>query len=315
MRMEEIMLRNKKLIIVLTILICMVVSGCTQKKIAPKVVATRVTVYPLKVVDSYNRTVTIDTEPKRVITIAPNIAETVYALNKGETLVGRSDYDDYPAQISKVATLGQLTNPSIEKIVELKPDVVIASTHFGKDIVKKLEDLNIKIIVLYGQDNFDGVYNTITKVGEVLNANEKAKTLVQDMKKKVENIVAKVKTAQKPSVYYVVGFGKAGDYTAGKDTFIGNMLEMAGGNNAAKDVVGWKYSIEKLVEKNPDILICSKDYGSKKGIEATTGYKDLKAVKGKKLLEMDQNIVDRQGPRLADGLEALAKLIHPELFK
>ena len=313
--MEEIMLRNKKLIIVLTILICMVVSGCTQKKIAPKVVATRVTVYPLKVVDSYNRTVTIDTEPKRVITIAPNIAETVYALNKGETLVGRSDYDDYPAQISKVATLGQLTNPSIEKIVELKPDVVIASTHFGKDIVKKLEDLNIKIIVLYGQDNFDGVYNTITKVGEVLNANEKAKTLVQDMKKKVENIVAKVKTAQKPSVYYVVGFGKAGDYTAGKDTFIGNMLEMAGGNNAAKDVVGWKYSIEKLVEKNPDILICSKDYGSKKGIEATTGYKDLKAVKGKKLLEMDQNIVDRQGPRLADGLEALAKLIHPELFK
>jgi len=315
MRMEEIMLRNKKLIIVLTILICMVVSGCTQKKIAPKVVATRVTVYPLKVVDSYNRTVTIDTEPKRVITIAPNIAETVYALNKGEALVGRSDYDDYPAQISKVATLGQLTNPSIEKIVELKPDVVIASTHFGKDIVKKLEDLNIKIIVLYGQDNFDGVYNTITKVGEVLNANEKAKTLVQDMKKKVENIVAKVKTAQKPSVYYVVGFGKAGDYTAGKDTFIGNMLEMAGGNNAAKDVVGWKYSIEKLVEKNPDILICSKDYGSKKGIEATTGYKDLKAVKGKKLLEMDQNIVDRQGPRLADGLEALAKLIHPELFK
>ena len=315
MRMEEIMLRNKKLIIVLTILICMVVSGCTQKKIAPKVVATRVTVYPLKVVDSYNRTVTIDTEPKRVITIAPNIAETVYALNKGEALVGRSDYDDYPAQISKVATLGQLTNPSIEKIVELKPDVVIASTHFGKDIVKKLEDLNIKIIVLYGQDNFDGVYNTITKVGEVLNANEKAKTLVQDMKKKVENIVAKVKTAQKPSVYYVVGFGKAGDYTAGKDTFIGNMLEMAGGNNAAKDVVGWKYSIEKLVEKNPDILICSKDYGSKKGIEATTGYKDLKAVKGRKLLEMDQNIVDRQGPRLADGLEALAKLIHPELFK
>jgi len=313
--MEEIMLRNKKLIIVLTILICMVVSGCTQKKIAPKVVATRVTVYPLKVVDSYNRTVTIDTEPKRVITIAPNIAETVYALNKGEALVGRSDYDDYPAQISKVATLGQLTNPSIEKIVELKPDVVIASTHFGKDIVKKLEDLNIKIIVLYGQDNFDGVYNTITKVGEVLNANEKAKTLVQDMKKKVENIVAKVKTAQKPSVYYVVGFGKAGDYTAGKDTFIGNMLEMAGGNNAAKDVVGWKYSIEKLVEKNPDILICSKDYGSKKGIEATTGYKDLKAVKGRKLLEMDQNIVDRQGPRLADGLEALAKLIHPELFK
>jgi len=257
----------------------------------------------------------IEKEPKRIITIAPNIAETVYALNKGGELVGRSDYDDYPAQISKVTAVGQLTDPSIEKIVELKADVVIASTHFSKDVVKKLEAVNIKVIVLYGEENFDGVYNTITKVGEVLNANEKAKTIVADMKKKVAAVEAKVKTASKPSVYYVVGFGKSGDYTAGKDTFVGNMLEMAGGKNAAGDVTGWKYSIEKLVEKDPDILICSKDYDSKKGIEATTGYKDLKAIKGGKLLEIDQNIVDRQGPRLAEGLEVIAKLIHPELFK
>jgi iron complex transport system substrate-binding protein len=276
---------------------------------------TKLTAYPLKVVDSYDRTVTIEKEPKRIITIAPNMAETVYALDKGEEMVGRSDYDDYPAQISKIPTVGQLTDPSLEKIVELKPDVVIASTHFSKDVVKKLEDLNIKVIVLYGEENFDGVYTTITKVGEILNANEKATKLVEDMKKKVAEIVAKVKNASRPSVYYVVGFGKSGDYTAGKDTFIGNMLEMAGGKNAAGDETGWKYSIEKLVEKNPDILICSKDYDSKKGIEATIGYKDLKAVKGGKLFEMDQNIVDRQGPRLAEGLEVMAKLIHPELFK
>jgi len=309
------MFKNKKLMTFMTILICMVLSGCASKESAKEVTSTKLTTYPLKVVDSYNRTVTIEKEPKRIITIAPNIAETVYALNKGGELVGRSDYDDYPVQISKVTAVGQLTDPSIEKIVELKPDVVIASTHFSKDVVKKLEAVNIKVIVLYGEENFDGVYNTITKVGEVLNANEKAKTLVADMKKKVAAVEAKVKTASKPSVYYVVGFGKSGDYTAGKDTFVGNMLEMAGGKNAAGDVTGWKYSIEKLVEKDPDILICSKDYDSKKGIEATTGYKDLKAIKGGKLLEIDQNIVDRQGPRLAEGLEVIAKLIHPELFK
>ena len=80
-------------------------------------------------------------------------------------------------------------------------------------------------------------------------------------------------------------------------------------------MIGWKYSLEKLVEKNPDILICSKLYNSKKGIEAAVGYKDLLAVKSDKLLEIDENIIVRQGPRLADGLEAIAKLVHPNLFK
>jgi iron complex transport system substrate-binding protein len=129
------------------------------------------------------------------------------------------------------------------------------------------------------------------------------------------DITSKVKDAKKPTVYYVAGFGKSGDFTAGKNTFIGNMIEIAGGKNAADDAIGWKYSVEKLVEKDPDILICSKFYASKKGIEATTGYKDLNAVRNGKLLEVDDNIIVRQGPRLAEGLEAIAKLIHPELFK
>ena len=307
--------RRNILTVIIAILICFTVAGCQSKTSVEKTETTKSTVYPLKVVDSYNRTVTIEKEPKRVITIAPNIAETVYALGKGSLMVGRSDYDDYPNEISSVKTVGQLTNPSIEKIVELKPDVVIASTHFSKDVTKKIEDLGIKVVVLYGEETFDGVYNNITKVGEVLNANDKAKTVVDDMKKKVKAVTDKVKTANKPSVYYVVGFGKSGDYTAGGDTFIGNMIEMAGGKNAASDVKGWQYSVEKLVQKNPDILVCSKNYDSKKGIEATNGYKDLNAVKNGKLIEIDDNIINRQGPRLADGLEALAKIIHPELFK
>jgi iron complex transport system substrate-binding protein len=291
------------------------VAGCKQTTSTAKVEETKSTVYPLKVVDSYNRTITIEKEPKRVITIAPDIAETVYALGKGNLMVGRSDYDDYPNEVLKVKSVGQITEPSIEKIVELKPDVVIASTHFSKDVTKKLEDLGIKVVVLYGEESFDGVYNTIHKVGEVLNANEKAKTVVDGMKKKVKAVTDKVKTGDKTSVYYVVGYGKGGDYTAGGDTFIGNMLEMAGGKNVASDVKGWQYSVEKLVEKNPDILICSKNYDTKKGIVTTNGYKDLKAVKNGKLIEIDDNLVNRQGPRLADGLEVLAKAIHPELFK
>jgi len=315
------MFKRKSIIsIVLVIFVCLVFSACgksatkdkeinTTKKVAIGVV------YPLKVVDSYNRTVIIEKEPKRIITIAPNITEGIYALGKGSALVGRSDYDDYPTQALKVASVGSLLQPSIEKIVELKPDVVIASTHFDKAVVKKLESLNIKVIVLYGEESFAGVYDTMTKLGQIVNANEKSQTVISDMKKKVADITSKVKDAKKPTVYYVAGFGKSGDFTAGKDTFIGNMIEIAGGKNAADDSIGWKYSVEKLVEKNPDMLICSKFFDSKKGIQTTTGYKDLKAVKNGKLLEVDDNTIVRQGPRLAEGLEAMAKLIHPEFFK
>ncbi|MBW9170302.1 ABC transporter substrate-binding protein [Clostridium estertheticum] len=314
------MFKGKNIITIVLAVFCLVLSACGNngvinngQNITKK--ATSAVTYPLKVVDSYNRTITIEKEPKRIIAIAPNITEGIYALGKGTSLVGRSDYDNYPVKANKLTSVGDLLKPNIEKIVELKPDVVIASTHFDKNVIKKLEELNIKVIVLYGEENFTGVYDTMSKLGQIVNASDKALSIISAMQKKVADVTKKVKGAKKPTVYYVAGFGKSGDFTAGKDTFIGNMIDMAGGENAAKDVVGWKYSVEKLVEKNPDVLICSKLYNSKKGIEATNGYKDLKAVKSGKLLEVDENIITRQGPRLADGLEAIAKLIHPELFK
>ncbi|MCB2293301.1 ABC transporter substrate-binding protein [Clostridium algoriphilum] len=306
--------------IVLVVIVCFVFSACGNKVTNDKNINTTKketsnVVYPLKVVDSYKREVTIEKEPKRIVAIAPNITEIIYALGKGSIVVGRSDYDDYPNEALKAPSVGDLLQPSIEKIVELKPDVVIASTLFNKDIIKKLENLNIKVIVLSDEKDFTGVHNTISKLGQVVNASGKAQSITLSMKKKVADVTSKVASARKPTVYYIAGFGKSGDFTAGKDTFIGNMIEMAGGKNAADDAIGWKYSLEKLVEKNPDVLICSKLYNSKKSIEATNGYKNLKAVKKGNLLEVDENIIVRQGPRLADGLEAIAKLIHPELFK
>lgn len=273
------------------------------------------TKYPITIQDSNNRKVTLDRQPKRIVSVAPNITEIIFALGKGDELVGRTDYCDYPAAAKKITSIGSLQQPNIEKIAELKPDIVIASTHFSKESLQKLEELNIKVAVLYGSENFEGAYDTISKIGQLVNANNKAQEIVSNMKKKVQDVVSKVKNKSKPSVYYVVSYGKYGDYTAGKDTFISQMIEMAGGKNAAADAEGWKYSVEKLVQNNPNILICSKYYNTKDGIKSTNGYKDLTAVKSNKLYEVDDNLINRQGPRLADGLEALAKIIHPEAFK
>lgn len=273
------------------------------------------TTYPLTVTDSYDRTVTLDKEPDRVVSIAPNITEIIFALGLSQKLVGRTEYCDYPEEVKRIPSIGTLQEPNIEKIVEMKPDLVIASTHFQKESLAKMEEAGLKVAVLYGEESFEGVYDTIGKVAIMFNANSKAQSIIDDMKKKVSEVTEKVKGKGTPSVYYVISYGQMGDFTAGKGTFISKMIEMAGGKNAADDVEGWAYSLEKLVEKNPDIMICSRYYDTKKGIEAAGGYKDLDAVKNGKLFEIDNNLLDRQGPRLADGLVELARIIHPEVFK
>ncbi|HEY8462612.1 MAG TPA: ABC transporter substrate-binding protein [Bacillota bacterium] len=270
--------------------------------------------YPLTLVDSYQRQVTLDQPPQRVISVAPNITEIIFALGKGTSLVGRTDYCDYPTASRRVASIGNITNPNIEKIVQLQPDLVIASTHFQLAVLEKLEELGIKVVVFNEPESFAGIYTIIRQVGIALNAREQAAQLVAAMQQKVKRVRETVKSAARPKVYYVVGFGKAGDFTAGKDTFIAKLIAMAGGINVANDTKGWHYSLEKLVQKNPDYIICSRYFNTKTGIAAAVGYRDLSAVKGGRLYEIDNNLLDRPGPRSAEGLETLARLLHPKLF-
>ena len=271
--------------------------------------------FPVTVTDSYNKQVKIDKEPEKIISLAPNITEIIYELDREDKLVGRTEYCDYPEEVKNITSIGTIEDPNIEKIVELKPDLVIASPLSKIEAIQKLEQLGINVLVLQGEESFEGVYDTIEKVGKVLNAGENAKSVISEMKMKVCDVLDKTKNVTRPKVYYVVHFGEMGDYTAGRDTFIGQMIEMAGGKNVADDIEGWAYSLEKLVEKKPEILICSKNYDSKEGIKNAVGYKDLDAVKEGRLYEIDNNLLDRQGPRLADGLTELARIIHPELFE
>lgn len=310
----------KKLIAtILTVAMTFTLAACastvTKEVAAPAQKEDAVTKYPYTVKDSNGKDIVIEKEPKRIISVAPSVTELVYSLGKGEELVGRTDYCDYPEEAKKVQSIGSLTDPNVEKIIELKPDVVIASAIFKEDVAKKLEDLGIKVVVLYTANDFNGVYDTINTLGKIVNAEDKAKDLVESMKKKIEAIAAKVKGKDSPKVYYVVGFGKDGDYTATGDTFIAQMIDMAGGTNIAKDVAGWKFSLEKIIESNPEYIVIPKNYGMKEQFVQTAGYKELSAVKNNKVIEIDDNLLSRQGSRLAEGVEALAKILHPELFK
>lgn len=256
----------------------------------------------------------IKEESMRIVSVAPSITELIYALGKGDQLVGRSDYCDYPVEANEVPSVGSLSDPNIEKILELQPDIVFASAHFKEDIAKKLEGLGIKIEVIYNAEDFSGSYDAINRVGEMVNAKDEALELVVSLEKEIEYIKEQVKEQEIPTVYYVVGFGKDGDYTATGDTFVAQMIEIAGGENIAKDATGWKYSLEKIIEEDPEYILISQNYGMKEEFEQTEGYKELSAVKHNKLIEIDDDLLNRQGPRLAQGVESLAKILHPDLF-
>jgi iron complex transport system substrate-binding protein len=305
---------NKLLILVLIFTLSIAFSSCShqpEERIQPSKPSDGEIEYPIEIVDSYDRTIKIETEPMRIISIAPSITETIFALGGGDKLIGRTEFCNYPDGVKDIESIGSLQEPSIEKIIDLKPDLIIASTHFKEETLKKLEELDVKVVVFYGEESFDGVYEVIEKVGQALNKNNEAYSLVSNMKDRVSNVVDRVKDLEKKEVYYVVGFGEYGDYTAGSDTFIGNMIEMAGGKNAAADIKGWKYSLESLVEKDPDILICSIYDDTKEKLVRANGYKELTAVKEGEVYEIDKNLLELQGPRLVDGLEALAGIVHP----
>lgn len=264
-------------------------------------------------IDSYNRSVEIKTNPQRIISLGPNITEIISELSF-EKLVGRTDYCDYPEKVSQVSSIGTIMNPNIEKIIELEPDLVIASVHAPKELLETLEKMNIPAIAIYDDNSLEGSYNLISKIGYIMNEEKKANDIINSNKALVEEVISKTKNLDKKSVYYVISFGEWGDFTAGGNTFIGKMINLVSATNIAEEVNGWNFSIEQLIEKDPQIIIVSKYFDSKNQFINTKPYADLTAVKENRVYEIDNNLLDRQGIRNAQGLLELAKIIHNEAF-
>lgn len=271
--------------------------------------------YPVTFTDGMGREVTIESEPMTIVTMAPSMTETIYALGLGDRLVGRTDYCNYPEAALSVESIGSLREPNLEAIIAINPDLILMSTHASEEVLAKLDEAGLKTAILTAQESFDGVYEIMTQTGTIFNALDQANEIVSAMQADVTTVLELVKEVDKKSVYYVVGFGEYGDYTATGDTFIHEMLEMAGGSNIATDGESWSYNLETIIEKDPEYIICSELFDTKGTLEQTEGYMELTAIKEGRLVEINQDLLSRQGPRLAEGLKAIAQLLHPELFE
>ena len=267
-------------------------------------------------IDSLGNEISLMPRAMRIVSLAPNVTETVAALGALDRLVGRTDYCNYPSEVASLPSIGTLYNPSVEKLISLKPDLVIASSFVSDQLIHALQKASIKVVCINKQESFEGTYGLIEDIALLIGQEQEGKTLIESMKEDVAKVLVATRDSNKPRVYYMVDFGSF-DGTATGDTFISQMITMAGATNIAQDATKWTYSKELLVKQNPDLIIVSPRWGETAEetinlFSMTKPYSDLPATQKGALVTVDSDILSRQGPRSAKALIALAKAIHPE---
>ncbi|MDD3822619.1 MAG: ABC transporter substrate-binding protein [Sphaerochaetaceae bacterium] len=266
------------------------------------------------VLDSRGVEISLGAPPRKIVSLSPNITEILYALGLGETVVGRTDYCDYPEQVSSVPSMGDLFTPSIEKIVASEADLVIISNLGQLQTIEAIERAGVTVAFLDEPGTMEGTFSIIRKVGLLTDREEASLALVDSMRQTLEKARRIVGDGPYPSAYYVAGFGEWGDFTATGDTYLHEVLTLAGTKNIAADAVNWSYQLELLLANDPDIIILASMWGT--SFEETRdefvnhpSYASLRAVKEGRVIGIQNNLMERQGPRSADAVLQLAERV------
>ena len=276
--------------------------------------------YPLTLTDDAGRDVTIAAAPTRIVSLAPSNTEIACALDACGELVGVTDFDDYPAQVADVTHVVVGAVVDIEKVVAADPELILAAGNelTPTSVIDQLTDLGYPVLALYPHD-LQGVYDDISLVGEAIDAQGTAEELVTSLQAREDAVVTAVAGAARPRTFYEVGVFEGSIYTAGKDSFLASLVSLAGGEPIVGDAASTAIQLEDLINADPElILLGDASYDPTITIEsiaARSGWGDMTAVRdGHIVIVLDDLVITRPGPRILDGLEALARAIHPELF-
>ena len=255
--------------------------------------------------DGLDRTVTLSGPARRIVSLAPSNTEILYAIGAGAQLVGRDETSDYPIQAASLPTVGGYSGFYTETIVALHPDLVLAAGINTPELVATLEEM----------------YTNFETVAKLTGHATEAAVLVDSLKKRVAAVDARILPLNsRPMVYYEIdATDPTKPYTYGPGSFGDLLIQRAGGVNIGSSLSGQfaQMSLEQLVVANPSIIVLGdSNYGTTAdSLKKRPGWEGLDAVKNGQVFPFDDNLVSRPGPRLVDGLEALAKLLHPDLFK
>lgn len=253
---------------------------------------------------------------KKVVSLAPSITEILFAIGAQDKLVGRTTYCTYPEAAKKIRSVGTLKEPDVEGILDLNADMVIAATHMNEDAMKLFKKAGVRTATQKSPENIEQIYALIENLGVLTEQAYPARALVSSLRSKqqrVEAIAASIPDDKKASVYYVVGTGKK-EFTAGADTFINEIFTKAGAKNVAADVNGWAYTLEKLIDHNPEYIFG--EAWAQDTMKGSRNYGSLSALSNGKFVLVEGNVFAIPGPRVIDeAMKLVVKKLYPNYVK
>ncbi|WP_174616000.1 ABC transporter substrate-binding protein [Virgibacillus ihumii] len=275
--------------------------------------------FPVTITDGTGEKQTIEQKPERIVSVLPSNTEIAFELGLGNKIVGVSKHDNYPKEVQDIEKVGGL-ELNIEKIIALKPDLVLADPSNNQKVLDQLRNAGIPVLLTGAATDFQGVYDNINLIGKATGAVSEAEDVITGMKDKLAKLKEKanaIKEDERKTAF--IEISPAPDiYTAGKNTFMAKLLEIIHADNAASEMEGWaKVNQEAIIAKTPDVIITT--YGHfvdkpRKKVLSREGWENVAAVKNKQVINVHTDLVSRPGPRLVKGVEELGKAIYPDVF-
>ena len=268
-------------------------------------------------VDQLERQVTLPDDPQRVISLAPSITEIIYALEQQNRLKGATRYSDFPIAATKLPRIGSYVRLDLERIVALNPDLCIAIKDGNpKEVIDRLDSLKIPVYVVNPR-NLKTVLETITEIGKILNAKKQAENLLTNLHNRIQRVKSLISDdTYRPKVFFQIGISPI--VSVGSDTFLHELIVLAGGKNLADGKTPYpRFSREQVLALAPEILIVTSMARQAIFEQVKAEWRrwpTMPAVQNERIFLVDSNLFDRPSPRLVNGLELLIKLIHPELL-
>lgn len=270
--------------------------------------------YPVTIEDDLGNTITLEKKPLRIVSMAPSNTEILFALGAGDRVVGVDDYSNFPPEANKVEKIGGFSTPSIEKIVSLRPDLVLGTDAHEK-FLPQLARVGLPALLLSPR-TVDGVLKSVRKVGRAIGAAEQAEQLADDMSRRLEGVEARYSSSgggALPKVYYEVYSDPM--MSVGPKTLIHQVIVAAGGRNIFDDA-DKDYPIvssEAVLDRNPDVIVFPKFHGTGcltvEELRARPGWTKVAAVRDGRVYPIDADLISRPGPRIVEAVETLAGLL------
>jgi iron complex transport system substrate-binding protein len=275
---------------------------------------------PLTLTDDAGRAVQVPAEAARIVSLAPSNTEIVCALHACDRVVGVTDFDDYPPEVADRAKVVIGAQVDVEKVVAAHPDLILAAGNelTPTPVIEQLSDLGYPVLTLY-PESLDEVYGDIALVGRAIRETDAAAALIEQMRQRVDVVTRAVAGAQRPRTFYEVSVFEGVIYTAGDGSFLASLIDLAGGEPVTGEARSTSITIEQLVSADPQLIILGdSSYDpsiTPASVAARPGWGGMSAVhEGHVVKYPDDVVTTRPGPRIVDGLEALARVLHPEAF-